>query len=62
MSLRSLKVQKDYIDKVKSAVRRNGYPRQKDLAEDLGFALATVNNFLNGKPVDNLNFKEICRK
>jgi transcriptional regulator with XRE-family HTH domain len=62
MSLRSLKVQKDYIEKVKSAVKRNGYPRQKDLAEDLGFALATVSNFLNGKPVDNLNFKEICRK
>jgi hypothetical protein len=62
MSLRSLKVQKDYIKTVKSAVKRNGYPRQKDLAEDLGFALATVNNFLNGRPVDNLNFKEICRK
>jgi DNA-binding Xre family transcriptional regulator len=62
MSSRSLKVKKGYTKKAKAAVRRNGYPRQKDLAEDLGFALATVNNFLNGKPVDNLNFKEICRK
>ncbi|HAA31798.1 MAG TPA: hypothetical protein DCE56_33990 [Cyanobacteria bacterium UBA8553] len=62
MFLRSLKVHKDHIDKVKLAVKRNGYPRQKDLAEDLFFSLATVNNFLNGKPVDNGNFKEICRR
>lgn len=58
---RSLRVKTDYIDRVKLAVRRNGYPRQKDLAEDLGLALATLGNFLNGKPVDVLNFQEICR-
>lgn len=62
MSSRSLKVHQDHIEKVKSAVKRNGYPRQKDLAEDLNLALATVNNFLNGKPVDYLNFIEIGRK
>ncbi|NEP00245.1 MAG: molecular chaperone Tir [Symploca sp. SIO2E9] len=58
---RSLRVSTDYIGIVKLAVRRNGYLRQKDLAEDLGLALATVSNFLNGKPVDVLNFQEICR-
>ncbi|NEO29154.1 MAG: molecular chaperone Tir [Symploca sp. SIO3C6] len=58
---RSLRVKTDYIDRVKSAVRRNGYPRQKDLAEDLGLALNTVGNFLNGRAVDVLNFQEICR-
>ncbi|NET04686.1 MAG: molecular chaperone Tir [Symploca sp. SIO2B6] len=58
---RSLRVKTNYIDRVKSAVRRNGYPRQKDLAEDLGLSLATVSNFLNGRPVDVLNFQEICR-
>ena len=32
------------------------------LAEDLGMALSTVNNFLTGKPVDLAVFGEICRK
>jgi hypothetical protein len=59
---RSLRVHKEYIEKVKSALQRNGYPRQKDLAEDLNLSLATVVNFLNGRPVDNTNFVEICMK
>ncbi len=59
---RSLKVHPEYINQVKSAVKRNGYPRQKDLAEDLEISLATVNNFLNGKPTDYLNFAEISRR
>ncbi len=59
---RSLKVHREYIKQVKLAVKRKGYPRQKDLAEDLKISLATVNNFLNGKPVDHLNFEEICRR
>jgi DNA-binding Xre family transcriptional regulator len=57
---RSLRVRQDCIPKVKSAVQRNGYPRQKDLAEDVGCSLATASNFLNGKPVDFTNFIEIC--
>ena len=56
---RSLRIHPDYIHKVKLAVKRNGYPRQKDLAEDLQISLATVSNYLNGKPVDYLNFLEI---
>lgn len=59
---RSLRVRQDYIKQVKSAVSRNGFPRQRDLAEDLEISLATVSNFLNGRPVDYLNFVEICRK
>lgn len=59
---RSLRVHKDYIKKVKAAVHRNGYPTQRHLAEDLPLALATVGNFLNGRPVDHLNFVEICSK
>lgn len=58
---RSLKVKPEYVNRVKSAVKRNGFPRQRDLAEELNFSLATVNNFLNGKPVDYLNFLEICK-
>lgn len=59
---RSVIVRKDCIQKVKLAVKRCGYPRQKDLADELGFSLATVSNFLNGKPVDSLYFQEICEK
>ncbi|MCC5668326.1 AAA-like domain-containing protein [Nostoc sp. CHAB 5784] len=59
---RSVKVDKKFIYKMKAAVQRQGYPRQKDLAEELGLSLATVSNFLNGKPVDCLNFQEICDK
>ncbi|MGJ3253156.1 MAG: AAA-like domain-containing protein [Elainellaceae cyanobacterium] len=57
---RSLRVHKSHIDDVKLAVPRHGYPRQKDLAEALNLSLTTVSNFLNGKPVDYLNFIEIC--
>jgi transcriptional regulator with XRE-family HTH domain len=57
---RSLRVRPEYINQAKSAVKRNGYPRQRDLAEALEISLATLSNFLNGKPVDNLNFQDIC--
>ena len=59
--MRSGRVHKDCIKKVKLAVQREG-PRQKDLALDLNLSLATVNSFLNGKPVDLLNCEEISRK
>ena len=59
---RSLKASQKGIAIVKQAVKRNGYARQKDLAEELALALATVSNLLNGKPVDILNFQQICEK
>jgi transcriptional regulator with XRE-family HTH domain len=59
---RSLRVQQDCINKVKLALTRNGFPSQRSLAEDVGFALATVSNFLTGKPVDYTTFEELCRK
>jgi hypothetical protein len=59
---RSLKVAPEYIQKVKSALQRNGYPSQQALAGDVGLSLATIKNFLNGKPVDYLNFLEISEK
>lgn len=59
---RSVKVGEEFIDQVKAAVQRQGYPRQKDLAEELGLSLATVSNFLNGRAVDCLNFQEICTR
>lgn len=59
---RSLKVHEGCISKVKASLKRGGYPRQKDLAEELAMSLSTIGNFLNGKPVDVLNFQEICNK
>ncbi len=55
---RSIRVCVESINKVKLALKRNGFSRQKDLAEDLKLHPNTVNSFLNGRPVDNLNFKE----
>ncbi|NEP08900.1 MAG: hypothetical protein F6K14_01340 [Symploca sp. SIO2C1] len=59
---RSLKVAPGCITKVKLAVKRNHFPSQKALAIEIGLALSTVKNFLNGKPVDYLNFVEISEK
>ncbi len=57
---RSLKVRQDCIGQVKLSVRRNGFPSQQALAEELGLARSTVVNFLTGKPVDRAVFEEIC--
>lgn len=59
---RSLRVRQDCLDRVKLALRRNGFPSQRALAKDVGFALATVSNFLTGKPVDYGTFEELCRR
>lgn len=59
---RSLRVAPEYIDKVRSALQVNGYPSQQSLATDIGFSLSTVKSFLTGKPVDYLNFVELCKK
>jgi len=59
---RSLRVAPEYIEKVKLAVKRNGFPSQKVLAMEICLSLSTVKNFLNGKPVDYLTFVEISEK
>jgi transcriptional regulator with XRE-family HTH domain len=59
---RSLRVQPDCIDKVKFALGRNGFLSQRSLAEDVGYALATVSNFMTGRPVDYATFEELCQK
>jgi transcriptional regulator with XRE-family HTH domain len=57
---RSLKIRSDWIEKIKLSLKRNGIPNQKYLATEVGLAISTVNNFLNGKPVDYASFKDIC--
>ncbi|MBD2102580.1 AAA-like domain-containing protein [Leptolyngbya sp. FACHB-261] len=58
---RSVRVRPEFISEAKSALPRNGYIRQTDLAEYLQMSQSTISSFLNGKPVDYLNFREICR-
>lgn len=57
---RSLKVSPQHITQVKKAVQGNGFPSQKALALTLGLSRSTIKTFLNGKPVDHLNFVEIA--
>jgi len=59
---RSLQVRTECIEQVKLAVRRNGFPSQRALSEDAGLSLATVSNFLTGKPVDHASFVELCQR
>lgn len=59
---RSIRVAPECIPKVKLALKRHGFPSQKSLAQELGFAYATVSKFFNGKPVDYRNFVEITEK
>jgi len=59
---RSLRVQPAQLARVKLALQRNGYPSQRALAEEVGLGLATVSNFLTGKPVDFNTFEELSRQ
>ena len=58
---RSLRLHQAYINEAKTAVRRK-FSSQRALSENVAMALATVNNFLNGKPVDRAIFVELCEK
>ncbi len=56
---RSLQVQSTEFERVKLALKQQGYARQQDLAEELQLSRSTLSNYLNGRPVDQLNFMEI---
>lgn len=59
---RSLRVAPQHIQQVKSALRRNRFPNQQSLADEVGLSVSTVKSFLNGNPVDYLNFVDISGK
>jgi predicted NACHT family NTPase len=61
MTGRSLTASTEGIEKAKKALNRNCWSK-KALAEELGLARSTVSNFFRCKPVDRLNFEEICKK
>ena len=58
---RSLKAHKDCLDRIRLAIKRNGFHTQRAFAEEAGFSLATVKKFLSGKPVDFATFSELCQ-
>ncbi len=57
---RSINIHPDHKQDVMSALQRNGFLTQGDLAAHLGMALSTINNFINSKPVYISKFEEIC--
>jgi diguanylate cyclase (GGDEF)-like protein len=59
---RSIRVAPEHIEKVQLALRQGVYPSQSALASDVGLTRPTISNFFNGKPVDYLNFIEICQR
>ena len=59
---RSFRIDEKRISEVKKALARNGFGNQKSLAEDVKISQSTISNFLNGKPVAQSNFLEICNK
>jgi transcriptional regulator with XRE-family HTH domain/DNA-binding MarR family transcriptional regulator len=59
---RSLRINHNYINEIKSKIIQEGYRTQRALADDAGLCLTTVSNFLNGKPVDYATFEELCRR
>jgi predicted NACHT family NTPase len=61
MANRGIKASPEGIEKAKEALIRNNL-NQTVLAEELELSRSTVSNFFNGKPVDRINFEEICKK
>ncbi|MFP4103670.1 helix-turn-helix domain-containing protein [Coleofasciculus sp.] len=57
---RSVKIHPDNKPTVLSALERQGFLTQGDLAAHLGIALSTVSNFVNSKAVSISKFEEIC--
>ena len=58
----SSRISPENISLVKDVVKRTKYSNQKHLADELGISLSTLSNFLNGRPVDQKTFIDICEK
>jgi DNA-binding Xre family transcriptional regulator len=58
---RGIRVRADAIDAVRKRCKDRFFT-QRDLATELVLSQSTIYNFLNGKPVERLNFSEICGK
>lgn len=60
MSQRGIKASKEGIAKAEQALTRNSLNKSA-LARELGLTRQPVSKFFNGKPIERLNFEEICR-
>jgi transcriptional regulator with XRE-family HTH domain len=56
---RSIKLREDCLANIKGCLRRQGYARQQDLAEEMGISRSTLSHYLNGRSVDHQTFMEI---
>ena len=59
---RSLRVAPQMLERVKQALAPAGFSSQIALAEEVGLGQSTIKSFLNGRPVDRLNFIEIATR
>jgi anti-sigma regulatory factor (Ser/Thr protein kinase) len=59
---RSVRVAPEHIQLVKWALRRNAFPSQKALAEELGISRSTTDKFFTGKAIDYQYFVEISTR
>ncbi|MEO1347960.1 MAG: NB-ARC domain-containing protein [Cyanobacteria bacterium J06635_15] len=57
---RSLRIDKEQIQRAKLALKRSGFSSQRALATELGLALSTVSRFFTSKPVDYTTFVDVC--
>lgn len=60
MSQRGIKASKEGIAKAEQALTRNSLNKSA-LARELGLTRQPVSKFFNGKPIERLNFEDICR-
>ena len=62
MAKRGICVRTESIEKVKSALIRNGYTTQRALAEAAEMSLSTVRKFLKGENISRANFLDLCER
>ena len=61
MIKRGIKASKEGIAKAEQALTRNSLNKSA-LARELGLTRQPVSKFFNGKPIERLNFEEICKR
>ena len=58
-SRRSLQLNPKFVEKVRTAQKRSGFPSQNVLAMEVGLSRATVSKFFNSRPIDFASFFDL---